>query len=324
MGGYKLGFILAGLVIVVFVVVLIVATMPSHLPPPTDKTLTPGFMDVIALKGSLNGIEPQQVGSGAGLTYLEAYQKMCDLATSIGAIHRISRDPNPQNNPDVMAIVSLLEQAAGKAVNRHHLLFIKQAPLPSLEDPVQARLEAMGNVALMVGENDKLQSHFKQALKAYQAALMLGYNEWKRGLFLNVRTAGLDTLSTAVDAIRSYYGHGKTKSEFPHDAADNLHESLKAVVQAWYKKYAIVHTTDPYAGDMANIIKHDQDITWRIEAMINLGIARWSTDDASEAKAILKFLQKWEHDPNTYLAAAAKRAANITRADIRAMSDSSE
>ncbi|NNM85075.1 MAG: hypothetical protein HKL96_04870 [Phycisphaerales bacterium] len=324
MGGYKLGFILAGIVIAIFIAVFVFALLPSHLPPPTDKTLTAGFMDAIAIKSNLNSLKPEQIGSGAGFTYIKAYQKMCDLAPSLRAIRGISRDPNPENNRDFMAIVSLLQQAAGKTVNRRHLLFIKQAPLPSVQDLVQMRLEAMGTATIMVGENDKLQSHFKQALKAYQAALMLGYNEWKYGLFLDVRTAGLDTLSSAVDAIRSYYGHGKTKSEFPHDAANNLHNSLKNTVQTWYKKYAIVHSTDPYAGDMANIIKHDQDITWRIEAMINLGIARWSTSDASEAKAILKFLQKWQHNPNAYLSAAAKRSANITRADIRAMGVSSE
>ena len=88
--------------------------------------------------------------------------------------------------------------------------------------------------------------------------------------------------------------------------------SANAASTQWYGKMKVVDVLNPNSGDMANIVRYDQDISWRIDAMLELGIARWNTSYAPRAHAIAVFLKHYSADSNHWISASAKVAYSMT------------
>lgn len=318
---WKVGFGIAFLIVAIFVAVLVYSMMPTGIGPASSATSAPGFMQPIKVGAQPHGLVPETTGFGAGALYEQAYHQLQSLASSRHALRRINHNPNPAGDPALARLLTLLEQAAGKGLTRPHLLFYTHPPLPKVNDEVQGRLETLLTLTSQAGAAYEFSNHPKKAVAAFSAGLTFGHRLWQKGLFVQERMVGLDAMEAALAGMRSLYKKGTLKNMYLEHAVLKLDRHIKAALAKWDAKYQIVHSVSPFAPDLINIIRHDRDISWRIAAITSLGVARWATSSAGQARAMLKVLHQESRSNNGWIKAAAKQAAAFTRTTINSLSD---
>ena len=318
---WKVGFGIAFAIVAVFAAALIYSMMPTGVGQASSATTARGFMDPIKVGAKPAGLLPPVAGFGAGALYKQAYQKLQALAPGRHALRRINHNADPTGDPTLVAILTLLEKAAGKGLTRPHLLFYVHPPLPKVNDEVQSRLETLSTLTSQAGAAYEFAHHPKRARAAFSAGLSFGYRLWKKGLYVPERMVGLDAMENALAGLRFLYQKGPLENMYLDHSVLKLNRHVKAALAKWDAKYQIVHNVSPFAPDLINIIRHDHDISWRIAAITSLGVARWATSNAGKARAMLEFLQKESRSNNGWISAAAKQAAAFTRTTINSLSD---
>ena len=319
---YKIGIVISVIFIIVVGIVIYIIAGPSPIGQPTDRTTASGFMNPIKIGSGIGGLTPTPTGSGAGAVYLEAYQRIVKLATNRHALGQITSTSNPVTSKPIVGIVTLLEQATTKTMSRKYLLFINAVRLPKMTDTLTDRLNAIGQMTGAYAAGCIRDKRPKDAAKALTALLVFGERLWRHGLFVDVRTVGLEDMASAASGLRVLYQTGVTKNNFEYHSASKLEHAVNAATTQWYAKEKIVDVLNPNAGDMANIVRHDRDISWRLDAMLELGIARWSTSYAPRAHAIAAFLKHYTRNSNHWISAAAKKAYDMTPATMNELAGS--
>ncbi len=316
---YKTGIALAIIFIIIAGVLVYIFVGPASLGQPTYRTLAHGFMTPIKIDYSISGLTPAASGSGAGKLYLQAYQQVIALSNDHNAVADLMATRGPAASPKIQAIVKLVEQAAPETMGRKYLLFAKGVRLPEASDVVADRLNAIGQMTGAYAAGCISDKTPKAAAKALTALLIFGHRLWRHGLFVDVRTCGISDMQSAAAGLRMVYKSGPTQNQYECDAATKLIGAINKAAAQWYSKMKIVDVSNPNSGDMANIVRHDQDLSWRMEAMVELGIARWATSYAPRAHAIAAFLNHYTTDSNHWIRAAAKVAHGMTRDSLTSL-----
>ena len=305
---YKMGIAIAIIFIIVVGVLVYIFVGPASIGRPTYRTLAHGFMAPIKINYSISGLTPAASGSGSGKLYIQAYQQVIALSNDRNAVADLTADRGPAASPKIRAIVKLVEQAAPETMGRKYLLFAKGVRLPESSDTVADRLNAIGQMTDAYAAGCISDKTPKAAAKALTALLIFGHRLWRHGLFVDVRTCGISDMQSAAAGLRMLYKSGPTKNQYECDSATKLVSAINKAGTQWYGKMKIVDVLNPNSGDMANIVRYDHDLSWRIEAMVELGIARWTTSYAPRAHAIAVFLKHYTADSNHWIRASAKVA----------------
>ncbi|MDA8378572.1 MAG: hypothetical protein M0Z50_16385 [Planctomycetia bacterium] len=309
---YKMGIAIAIIFLIVVGVVIYIFIGPSSIGQPSSRVSSSVFLQPIKIGYGIGGLTPTPTGSGAGAIYLLTYARMTKLANDRHALQQLTNPSDPTTSPQILSIVKLLEQAATKTISRKYLLFIPHVRLPRISDILTNHLNAIGQVTSAYAAgciNDKQQ---KKAAQALTALLIFGQRLWRHGLFVDVRTCGLSDIDSAAAGLRMLYKFGPAKNLYEYHTAAKLLAATDSASRRWYSKQKIVDVLNPHSGDMAYIVRHDRDLSWRLDAMLELGIARWTTSYAPRAHAIAAFLRHYTKSPNHWISAAAKRAYGMT------------
>ncbi len=123
---------------------------------------------------------PHEHGMGAGRLYAQAYTLM-DGKTHVAQIPAAVRQ----------RIVALLATAALHRVGQAHLHFSAKYPWFYWRSHEELQLEALGKIATDQAQKDAARGDRQSALKAYEAALSLGYRLCSRGSGLAMVAAGV-------------------------------------------------------------------------------------------------------------------------------------
>ncbi len=309
---YKIGIAIAIIFVIIAGVMVYIFVGPASVGQPTYHTMANGFMKPIKINASISGLTPAHSGSGAGKLYILAYKQVEALSNNRNAIKDLTANANPDASPEIQAIVKLIEQAAPATMSRKYLFFAKGIRLPKASDTLADRLNAIGQMTGAYAASCISDKKQKEAINALTGLLVFGHRLWQRGLFVDVRTCGLADIQSAAAGLRMLYKSGPTKNQYEYAAATKLLGAVNAASTQWYGKMKIVDVLNPQSGDMANIVRYDQDISWRIEALLELGIARWNTSYAPRAHAIAVFLKHYTADSNHWISASAKVAYSMT------------
>lgn len=320
MSGYKLGIAIVVVVAIIGGLVFFLMEHKNlHIGPPTEATADIDFMQPIGLAQTPRAFMPVASGIGAGRSYIAAYRYIMAHAPSTPALDKIVRNPHANKNSVILHLATLIEAAARKRVSRRYILFSKTVPAPSVKDVIKDRLDAMTTVLLDLGEVYVINHHPHEAKKVFRAVMASGYRLWIHGLLIGVRTSGLSAMSSAVTGLRQIYSSGKLKNIAARRVVDHFRRALRTTTDKWLSKLRVVDVINPVPGDMANVVRHDQDLSWRIAAVNELGFARWNVTSRSQRQAIINFLSQLEHGRNKYLRQAAHNALNLTAMDMNQM-----
>ncbi len=318
MSSYKFG--VAVLVVFVLVIAGIAAYFiwPSGLGQASSHAMRRGFLQAIKVNGSLGALAPVSTGGGAGALYAKAYEKLMEIAPDADSLDNARHNIAPEKDPGLMAIVTLLEKAAAKSIGRRYMVFSPKLPVPAVDDPIADRVAALGDICSTAGAGLMADGRPKAAVKALQASMVFGYRVWKRGLLVDIRGNALGAMDVGVEGLAQLYKSGPLANAAKFAACEKLHRAISRATKKWFAKSGFVCVIAPRPGDMVYIARHDQDISWRIEAIMELGVARWATDYQPRAAAIKNFLHRLAGSRNPWIRRAAARSIGLTLHDIQA------
>ncbi len=317
MSGYKVGIAVVLLLLVVIVAIAAYALWPASIGRPSSHVKRPDFLQVIKVNKSFGSLAPPRNGDGAGALYTEAYQKLVALAPDADSLDNARHNIAPEKDAKLMKIVDLLEQAAVRNVGRTHLLFSEKLPLPAADDPVADRVAALGDICATAGSGFIADGKPHAAEKALQACALFGRRVWRRGLLVNVRGNALGAMAYGVEGLMQLYKSGPLANAGKYSRCARVRKAIASATKKWFAKLGFVSVTDPRAADMAYMIKHDKDLSWRIAAIMELGVSRWASDYRPKADAIEQLLLHYTLSQNKWIRRAAKRSAGMTLQDIR-------
>ncbi len=318
MAGYKVGIAVVLLLLAVVAGIAVYALWPSGLGQASSHTMRSRFLQAIRVHQSMGALAPPTTRSGAGHLYMKAYNKLVALSPDADSLDNARHNTAPEKDPQLMKIVTLLEQAATRSIGRKHLVFSATIPIPAVDDPVADRISALGDICSTAGAGLMIDGKPHAAEKALQACAVFGQRVWRRGLLVSVRGNGLGAMEFGVQGLEQLYkkGHPLANPE-KYSQCEKLHRAIAAATKRWFAKLGFVCVTDPRAANMVYMVKHDKDLSWRIAAIMELGVARWATDYSPRADAIKHYLNQRTLSPNKWIRRAAKRAAGMTLQDIR-------
>ncbi len=210
-------------------------------------------------------------------------------------------------------IVELIDQAsaAGRVASGFldRQIPMKTAPLPEFG----GALEGIFNLL-----NTKAQKQFEAndqqgLLHTAQMTHLLGYRLFTHCSRLYNRRVGLDLMDSALTWMKpalQWLDDGASKHKAWVDA-------VRAVRDQWEPKIAIVHSVTPHIGDLLNIARNDQDLTFRVAGLLHLGIAKFNPGSVGHKKAIDAALEAASKDADPQIAAAAQAALAFTKEELR-------
>ncbi|MGC8560263.1 MAG: hypothetical protein ACP5O1_06235 [Phycisphaerae bacterium] len=320
MSGYKVGIAIVILLIIIGgLAVWLKESQSSRIGPPTEATAGYRFMRPIELARTPMAFMPLEAGHGAGHIYLAAYRYLLKEAPDHHTMNQIDDNAYPNKNPVILHLAKMLEKAAGLKVSRQFILFDKRIPMPNIKHTTANNLEVISTALSDLGEAYLVTKHPNQAKVVFGAVMSFGYRLWLHGLLVNIRSTGLGAMSSATAGLKQLYSTGELKNRTSRHEVDAFQRDLRTTTHRWLSKMGVIVVIDPNPGDMANVVRHDQDVSWKLAAINELGIDRWATTSAGQRKAIIKLLTRLEHNTNPYIQQAAHNALSLTTVDINEM-----
>ncbi len=311
---YKIGIGISLALLLIVGLVLFLLLRPTGVGGPTAATTGPGFMQRITvpkLKKRVGELASIPGGAGAGRIYKQLWRTLSRQPGQGRLLKRVRNDPNPQNNALYRHWLSQLELAAGKGLGVKMLRFPATVALPSFVIHRGTPLRILTNVAATTCASEMVDKHYKPAIRAADALLLLGYRLWRHTPFVRTKTIGLGAMDTAASALQEIYGKKAVRSFAKQEAAKKLKKAVRAAGTPWMNMAKVVHVLSPNPGDLANIARHAGNRAWRIEALEYLGIMQWRVTNGGRRKAIENLLRTYRHAPDHYVAAAARQALHL-------------
>lgn len=319
---YKIGIGISLVLLLIVGLFLWLLLRPTGVGQPTAATMQPQFMQritVAKLKTRVAALTPIPAGMGAGEIYKQLWRTLARQPEAADLLKKIRNNPNPQNAARYRHWLSLLEKAAGKGLGGKTLRFPATVALPGYVTHRATPLRILTNLAAQTGASEMVDKHYKPAIRAFNALLLLGYRLWHNTVFVRTKTIGLGAMDTAATALEQIYGKKSARSFVKQRVARNLKAAVRAAGTPWMKMAGVVHVLTPDPGDLANIAGHAGNRAWRIEALEYLGVMQWRVTNGGRRKAIEMLLRTYRNSPDPHVAAAARQALHIRSGDLSSL-----
>lgn len=164
----------------------------------------------------------------------------------------------------------------------------------------------------------------ERAMKAAKAAFALGQTLFEKSKRVPIRTAGIAIMTSGGTPLYNWSGEGNEFAQTMQKWTDAINELIE---NHWKGKSEVVYslrlnTPDLRAtiGDLIAYATEDKDVSWRVEATLALGRAKYMVGAGKgNNRGILSTISKLKDDPDKLVADAAKAADAYTREDVKKM-----
>lgn len=343
--GSKLGWILAGIVLVIAGVIGFVVFFPSPTDP-TPATQKFGFMEMKLITvpiADLIGYQPRQEGNAA-----DDYQKAIDIykrnAKGIGEAwtHSEGLGKGTYSLPTdllkaLQAIDDLVARGSLKASMKYTFVytpkeFVVGFGVTAYEDMEEfssnRNLYAPSSQLFRLGMSLELLAYhyygkkdYLRAEKTLQHLFVLGrhmMDEQSRPVMVQ---SGIDLQQEAIGLLRPVYRDMGGDHKKQIGAIASYKSCLAAILGHYDTKKDALWRTAPNPGDVFNMIANEKDRAWRVQAILYLGVLNYAIKvdriSRGDARMTTKYIEKFINSADEYEAAAAKAARDITEADFR-------
>ncbi|MFW6059067.1 MAG: hypothetical protein ACODAQ_02730 [Phycisphaeraceae bacterium] len=307
----KLGIAISTVILVAFVGVLVALNVGAAPSEPTDAT-SPEHLRRVALPGDLpavhESIDGQNGGGDAEPTYRAAIRHW--RANESALSRQASERPE--------AAVRELRERMVEAMGAGHVSegFLDQyLPLAPAAGPrFDAALEWIQRI--MLDEAERLVEEANGAAAGREAALavwVMGRRAFEHNERLFNRRQGL-AMMRAAGAVLGAHG---AAMDIDTAALSAWAAALEQVQSAWRPKLEVLLSIDPHAADLIRIAEQDEDRTFRIEATLRLGIAKYTADTEADREAAQGAIDALMASDDAKIAEAARAADALTRQELR-------
>lgn len=149
------------------------------------------------------------------------------------------------------------------------------------------------------------------------AVWVFGERVMRHNVRLYNRWQGLEIVMTATETLLSWQhnreGSESGLTEAAADAATQWFNAAQAVDKVWGAKYELLAMSKPQVGDLINIARYDQDVSFRIEAVLRLGMAKFNPGSRGNRRAIHETIEAAQSEDHPVLAEAGRTSGALTR-----------
>jgi len=323
--GNKLGWILAA-VLVVGLIVAVILTMafPSHSRP--KATMKEGMLDLQTVNvpiSEIAGAEPSGEGNAAD-NYDEAARLAVEQKVVVaGALTAIMDAKGGPAAIDPAALEALRKidrlVAAGTRKKKMQYLFVYTPK--NLE--VHIRVEELMRLYEVAGAMNALgryyicQQKYSDADQVYRHLMVMGWHMVKERSHIHMVRMGMGFQRTAWQGMMSLSNAQGDTDKARLKTLGRYETALIVLSDFYIEKQKIIWTPQPYPGDVFNIVVNDKDRAWRVQAILTLGLIKFSAAEEGDQDYIQELLEELVDDEDPIVAAAAKAAKNLKIEEYR-------
>ena len=323
--GSKLGWLLAGaLALLVLGAALWMLFFPGR-SSPTKATAAKGVLDLQKTNVSIAtvlGAEPSGAGN-AGEDYRKAIQLYRLNRKAIEEYTR-QQDEAPKAQPPAKTLEVLKQidahvaAGADKARMTYALSLTTSKrlqanffymPAYDFED-ISATLDALLNCHYHNGQFDK-------ALAVLTHSLVLGWHMAEERAILHSVHSCLGIQIRSLNGMRDVYRAGGGASKEKLASIQEYLSAVKTLRDAYDRKAEVLWTPRPHAGDVLNLAEHDQDRACRVQAIVTLGMLRFSAARRSDRRYAMALIERYAAASDPLDVAAAKTARDMAQDDVK-------
>lgn len=300
----KLGLIISAAIVVLFGGLLFYS-MQGKLDEPTQRT-APDKLVAVTLPADPPALQvAEPTGGDAAALYEQAFQ--------FYRAHEAELSQSPPPADPVESLLGLLDAAARMAAVEAGFLD-RSIPVAMGVAPVFGdALESICLLALQEADRRAEAQDMRGAVGIATSVWSLGRRAFEHNVRLYNRIQGLQMMDEALVRLMVWAEPAGLSTE----GFDALAAALPEIQAAWEPKLRIVAGTDPPIGDLLNLARHDQDRTFRVAAMLRLGVARFNPGSRANLRAINAAIEDGQLDDDELVAAAADWSAALTLDEMK-------
>jgi hypothetical protein len=324
MGG-KAGWIIAG-VLVVFVAVLVIYLV--FFPSPSDPTMATrakGFMEIKAPKVDIQkviGLNPSGPGNAAD-DYIKVVNLFKDSANSelLGeAVDVLEGDMQATLPANLLDLLTKAADLCKPALTKKDMQFTFHHT-PKKFRGLRWADGRLGFVDVHFALQYLRIHHYRKkeiskALELLRQQFVLGWHVMNERVRGELTITGMDIQLDAADTLVRFF----TPEQAPNqDAIRRYHSELSDARAAMESKNRVVWDSEFAPGDAFNILRHDEDRTWRVETL--LAMCKMKVEgriyERGDTKLFQKLLGENLAGGDPFLQAAAETLRDCTREQVQ-------
>jgi hypothetical protein len=159
------------------------------------------------------------------------------------------------------------------------------------------------------------QNQLDQARQVAEVQFILGWHMMNERARVQMTQLGIEIQRSALNKISNIAQEQKKSDQVDTIYAYNT--ELSSINNLFNIKNRLLRTITPPAGDVFHIIENDQDRAWRTEAILTLGILKFSNKShKGNMRALERYLDEYSQSDEPLYRAAAKVARECTKAQV--------
>jgi hypothetical protein len=300
----KLGIILS---VVLVILVSVVGTIAYRgiADDPTPRT-APEKLVKVALPAGLPAVfTPDEPSADATPVYQQAvaYYKA----------HTKELDPQKFNSraADELAALLVTGMKAGKVSTPlfDEMIPVVPGALPEFGDALEViPAVVLGRAAQLEKAGDKAGAELNTlAVFAFSQRL------FENSVRLYIRNVGLGNLPAAGMQLYPLLDDQPAKQE----ALAKWGKAVEGIGKTWDDRLQFVLSVRPQIADLIVLSLHDQDMTFRLEAVLKLGVMKFNAGGRGNRRVLADAIATLQNDPDPVIAYAAKAADEFTIEQMR-------
>ncbi len=302
----KLG-VLISMVLVVFLGLLGFFAYWGVADPPTAAT-SPVHLEKMVLPTDLSPIFIPSAPQGDAA---RVYDRVLDLYQD----HRdtfMTEDYPPTSLTNAM--VSLMIEAMQQEKVKQGFLDDHIPVQPGATPDFQEALEAIPELVLIRADEMYREGNTALAISATRAVWALGQRAFQNNQRLYNRAQGLTIMLDAGEKLLSWISESRAAD------SDNVRQWMKTIHETdkvWRTKYELTARLRPHIGDLLNIARNDNDISFRVAATLQLGVAKFNPGGRGNRRVILSTIEQAKSSSDPLVVQAGIAAARMTPEQLR-------
>ena len=313
------GLIVGGILLLIVAGVIVKVFVFPSTDAPTRETSKSGFMDVIEVDAKITdvlGAAPSGTGDAA-----EHYARAIELFfTNYDIIEDAAAalaGGDAQGCAEALKTLDEIRGHIGNGAKQASMKYLARHASGKLQvSKRQEDVERLGQTVdalKILGDYYIANNRLKDANAMYRDMFVVGWHMIEAHSHMHMALYGQDIAATALSGMSKSIERGLDK-DTDYERRAPLHAYLGALNEfrsVYEEKSMVFHKVRLEAGDIWNIAENDKDRAWRVQAILGMGLMRF-THESSKAntarnnETIEKFLNS--EDPLEKMAAQAAKA----------------
>jgi len=318
--GSKLGWIVAGVLVVGLVAVIVLKVVIPSPSRATSATRKGGFMDFKQVSipvGDIVGAEPSGSGNAAD-DYVRALAIARQREQEIAKVD--AGDGSAAGMAALRKIAGLVAAGASKTNLEYTFTHTPKTFDVGYRYQPAIDLQMVSGAMFILARTLHESKKYAEAEKVLFDLFVMGWHLVKERANVYVVRTGFGIQMAALGGLQSVYRewgpeHGDKRAK----VAATIGE-INTIQHEYDEKQRICWSIDPEPGDVFHIIEKDQDRAWRVQALLSLGILKYRAEDRrGDMRKLGKLLDRFSSSSDPFEAAAAKAVKSLTREEFRGL-----